>query len=684
MSPAPLIKPAPPPPCNARWVRLAIMLAAAVYSILIGYGFWADPHNIPARSEEIATLLAILLGLWFSRHRPRTAAALVMVAIWCELMLAISHWGVLGGGALIALPMMVVAAGMVLGVRGSNLVAVSTCIVLPLVSLVWPWSLPGAQPLVPVANGNLVLVTELVTIAAAFLTRAIILSYQRSLVESERARHRYGELFALAPDGLLELDERGVVSDANAAALRLLGIDRAGVVGTALASVLKRADATECVDLTNVPPGTPLVVTLGMHSENPRILEISVQQRLGPNARSLLIVRDVTARRKLEERVAHTQRLETVGRLAGGVAHDFNNLLTVVGGNASLMANYPDPDVREMMADIMEAHRRGVNLTRQLLAFARRDVRNPEVLDLGASIMGMTRLLERLLGEQHRLALDVATAIVRADRGQIEQLLLNLVSNARDATSSGGIVTVRCEELDREESKSLGSSLEAERQAMLAVVDNGCGMSPEVQAKLFEPFFTTKPRGRGTGLGLSMVHGIVLQSDGAIHVHSAVGLGTTVRVFLPACAEMLPPAETASVADVTSLLGTEHILLVEDDVSVRRFVERVLVDSGYRVTNANNSSSALAVFAAAKPPIDLVLTDIVMPGMSGLELAAKLAAEHNEVPVLFMSGHFEAREGSQALDPQRNLLAKPFSADALRRRVSEFLHAAKRKSGAEL
>jgi CheY-like chemotaxis protein len=201
-------------------------------------------------------------------------------------------------------------------------------------------------------------------------------------------------------------------------------------------------------------------------------------------------------------------------------------------------------------------------------------------------------------------------------------------------------------------------------------------MAREVQARLFEPFFTTKPRGRGTGLGLSIVHGIVLQSEGAIQIESAPGRGTTVRVFLPACAAPSPVAAGAAAKPEFVLAGGEHILLVDDEIAVRRFIERALVDGGYRVTNANDSSSALAVFAAAKPPIDLVLTDVVMPGMSGLELAKKLGEQRREVPVLFMSGHFEASAEDPELDPAGNLLVKPFGADELLRRIRDRLRAA--------
>ena len=670
--------------CDPVWIRLSIGLTVFAYTILIAYGLWIDPHNIIARTEESITLSLAVAGLVLSRWRPAAAALLVMIVIWCELMLAVYHWGIFGGGALIAFPVLVVAAGMVFPVHGAYGFAGATCVVLPVVSFVFRGLLPGAKALEPAAHGNLLIVTILMVSCAAFLTRAIIVSYHRALVHAEHDRQRYAELFALAPDGLLELDERGVVQDANAVALRLLGGERPMVVGEKLEYLLRRADAAQTVDLNAVQPGVPVELRLGASSGDPRSLEISVQQRLGAEARTLLIVRDVTARRQLEERLAHTQRMETVGRLAGGVAHDFNNLLTVVGGNAGMMALHADPEVREMAAEIQEAQRRGVTLTRQLLAFARRDVRRPEVLDLGTAVAGMARLIERLLGEQHRLDLRLEPAPpVLVDRGQVEQVVLNLAGNARDAMATGGAVRLRCTGLDRAAAVALGSSLAAERQTLLEVVDTGTGMPPEVLKRLFEPFFTTKPRGRGTGLGLAMVHGIVLQSEGAVQVRSVVGQGTAVRVFLPASTAAVAGAVPEAPVLELAPRGAEHILLVEDEVSVRRFVERALVDGGYRVTNANESGSALAVFATAQPPIDLVLTDIVMPGMSGLELVAKLTQLHGAVPVLFMSGHFEAGKNAPAIDPGSNLLVKPFTSAELLRRVRERLRAEVGERGPE-
>ncbi len=667
--------PSVPPTVNAVWVRLGIRLTLVAYGVMFAFGLVADAGNLVARGEEAAALVSTASALFLARRRPRAALVQVLATVWVLSVLALAHWGYFGGGALVVFPAVIMATGMALGGRAAVWAGAASCVALPLAYLFPGLLLRGGQRFDFATHGSMLVVSEVVFVASVLLVRAFIASYHEALERSSRANRRYGELFALAPDGLLELDETGLVRDINAAALRLLRDERAAAIGEDLPWVLRRAGAESPVDLAAVRPGAPVAFTLRPGTAEACAVEISVQQRLGSEARTLLILRDVTERRRLEERLAHTQRLETVGRLAGGVAHDFNNLLTVVGGNAGLLAEYPDPEVREMMGEIQEAHRRATALTRQLLAFARKDLRRVEVLDLGVAVRGMERLVDRLLGVQHRLALELeGAAPVRADRGQVEQVLLNLASNARDAMPDGGTVTVRCRSVARGEAAELGSSLAAERQVLLEVVDTGTGMAPEVRARLFEPFFTTKPRGQGTGLGLSMVHGIVLQNEGAVQVDSEPGRGTAVRVFLPSADGTAAGPAPVPAGESARSLGSEHILVVEDEVAVRRFAERVLVNGGYRVSNASDFDSGLAVFAAARPPVDLVLTDIVMPGRSGLELARELRARWGGVRVLFMSGHYEAAAGDPELDPATTLLTKPFSAEALLGRVAALLH----------
>jgi signal transduction histidine kinase len=380
------------------------------------------------------------------------------------------------------------------------------------------------------------------------------------------------------------------------------------------------------------------------------------------------VVREAAEREALEERLRHAQRLETVGQLAGGIAHDFNNLMTAIGGNASVLVAHADPEVRELARDIEDAQRRGAGLTRQLLAFARREVRRPEPLDLVEAICGTGRLLERILGEQHRLELRSSGEVpVLADRGQLEQVAVNLVKNARDAMPRGGVVRVAVRALDRAEAAALGSSLDAPRQALLEVSDEGQGMSPDVAARAFEPFYTTKPRGQGTGLGLATVHGIAAQSGGQVALDTAPGHGATLRVFLPLGRAVA--ARAASAPAPAPAGGPERILLVEDDPHVRHLAHRVLDRAGYDVTVAASGAEALQAFPGAPEP-RLLLTDVAMPGMSGPDLAARLRAAAPDLRVLFMSGYYDAAlADTAALDPARELVEKPFSPDVLLRRV---------------
>ena len=341
---------------------------------------------------------------------------------------------------------------------------------------------------------------------------------------------------------------------------------------------------------------------------------------------------DLTERRKLEEQLRQAQKMEAIGKLCGGVAHDFNNILTVVQGHISLLATTADlpPDVKDAVLEIGQAAERATQLTRQLLAFSRRQVIRPSLLDLNEIITNIAKLLQRLLGEDVRIEfhLQGQPLLVQADPGMLDQVVMNLAVNARDAMPNGGqlLLKTTIETLGEAEARSL-SDVEPGQYQCLSVSDSGCGMNEEVRAHLFEPFFTTKPAGRGTGLGLATVFGIVRQHRGIIRVYSEVGRGTTFRILLPAAAESeLPAPQNAAVTPARG--GTETILLVEDDLAVRRLTRTVLRHYGYQIVEAANGPEALRLFASAQPPIQLLLTDLVMPeGMSGQQVAARLQQE---------------------------------------------------------
>ncbi len=368
--------------------------------------------------------------------------------------------------------------------------------------------------------------------------------------------------------------------------------------------------------------------------------------------RSLIgIVLDVTDRRMLEEELRHAQKLEAIGRLAGGIAHDFNNLLAVIHGSAELLARSGRSAEVE---DILAASMRGAALTRQLLAFSRRAVVRPTVLDLNERARGAMHLLERLIGDDVRVELELSAELwpVLADACQLEQVVMNLALNARDAMPSGGTLTIRTENL-------LGSSGEAD-QVALSVTDTGVGMPAAVRERIFEPFFTTKPPGQGTGLGLATVFGIVSQAGGRVLVDSEVGRGTTVRVCYPrACEARVQVPVSRPVGELT---GSEQVLLVEDNDHVRSVMGRILEGAGYRVTAAADAQHAIELAQSGSQRFDILITDVVMPGSSGRQLAKLLVRQQLVRHVLYVTAYAPPPEDEL---PSAIYLQKPFARDEL-------------------
>ncbi len=396
------------------------------------------------------------------------------------------------------------------------------------------------------------------------------------------------------------------------------------------------------------------------------------------------IWRDVTERKRVDEQLRRAERMQAAGQLAGGVAHEVNNMMTGVIGFGSFVLRSLDPDDprRADVEEIMKAGNRAADVTRQLLAFTRQQFRRPEVLELNHVIAGFERMLRRSLGDDRHLVLRLRDTAgrVRMDRSQLEQLLVNLVLNARDAVEATGQVSIETDRMlidsdyaRRHELVTVPSG----PYVLLAVADNGCGMSPAVQARMFEPFFTTKPVGQGTGLGLSTVYGIVKQSDGFIWAYSEPGRGTTFKIYLPEAGFLVPTVQAAAGnGDLRG--GAETILVVEDEAMVRGLAVRCLTDQGYRVVEARTSGEALAYVEANPSSVDLVLSDVVMPVMGGRELSQRLARLAPVLPVLFMSGY----TGEDVV--QRGLLAagapfeqKPFSPESLARKVREMLDGAR-------
>jgi two-component system, cell cycle sensor histidine kinase and response regulator CckA len=382
--------------------------------------------------------------------------------------------------------------------------------------------------------------------------------------------------------------------------------------------------------------------------------------------------------RELEAQLIQAQKMEAIGRLAGGVAHDFNNMLTVINGYSELLLGQmaPDDSRRRDLEEIFNAGKRAAGLTRQLLAFSRRQILQPTTLDLNAILQGLERMLSRLIGEDIKLQLRLAPGLhpVNADAGQIEQVIVNLVVNARDAMPQGGKIILETVNADLDAAfVEAQPDLHPGPHALLLVSDTGTGIAPEVKAHLFEPFFTTKERGKGTGLGLSTVLGIVQQCGGSIRVSSELGWGTTFRVYLPRADRSLEPVPPPSAAGDLSQ-GKETVLIAEDMETVRRLTRVVLESAGYTVLLAKDGTEALSIAEDREEKIHLLLTDMVMKTMSGPELAGLLRRSHPETRILFMSGYTDrALEEMERDSPGAAFIQKPFSVDGLRRRVREVL-----------
>jgi two-component system cell cycle sensor histidine kinase/response regulator CckA len=385
---------------------------------------------------------------------------------------------------------------------------------------------------------------------------------------------------------------------------------------------------------------------------------------------------DVTARRELTERFNQSQKMEAVGKLAGGVAHDFNNLLSVISGNTEVLLtmNPTVEDTRLMLADIDEAAERATQLTQQLLAFSRQQQMIPQVVDINVILRNIERMLRRLIGEDIDLRTIFKPNIhrIKVDPGQLEQVIVNLTVNARDAMPSGGLLTLETAEIELDEKENPADSEDVKlHYVALVVSDTGCGMSPEVQSRVFEPFFTTKERGRGTGLGLSTVFGIVEQSEGRIQLESKEGVGTIFRVLFPICEE---PISLVLVDAKSSTPGNETILMVEDEEIVRRIAKLALVTQGYTVLEAANGRDALSVVESHPSPIHLLITDVVMPGMSGGQLVEVLRHHHPEIRTLFMSGYTDDAMLRHGISEATNaFVKKPFKPTVLAAKVRQFL-----------
>jgi two-component system cell cycle sensor histidine kinase/response regulator CckA len=493
-----------------------------------------------------------------------------------------------------------------------------------------------------------------------------------------RSEERRRALMEHALDAVLVLSPDGTILEANRAAETLAGRPRGEQVGRSFLELLQAEDRDA------VAGRFARMLETGYVHDSSSVLrpdgrtipiEISASRvDVGGGPLVLAIVRDVSERRQLENQLRQSQKMEAVGQLAGGIAHDFNNLLTAILGYADLLAAQFEKGeaIGESLLEIRKAGERAASLTRQLLAFSRRQVLEPKVLEVNALIENIHNMLSRLIGEDIELQVVLQPGVgrVRADAGQLEQVIMNLAVNARDAMPQGGRLTIETADVDLDKGfAAQHATVRPGLHVMLSVSDTGVGMDTSIQSHLFEPFFTTKEKGKGTGLGLATVYGIVKQSGGSIWAYSEPGKGTTFKVYLPRVEEA-PSSVGLVPAAAVVLGGSETILIVEDEEAVRRLTRRLLEARGYRILEAGNGAEGLAAAREHRDPIHLLLTDMVMPDMTGTELAARLQESRRNLRVLFMSGYTDdavVRNG--LLGPGRLFLQKPFTPDALARKV---------------
>jgi PAS domain S-box-containing protein len=504
--------------------------------------------------------------------------------------------------------------------------------------------------------------------------------------ELGRSEARYRSFIELAVDAIFVLDASGRILEVNQQASAITGAGREQLVGAPMTAILSPAEPrVDPFPLEVLARGVPIMRPCRISRPDGTVSDVEIHAAMLPEGLMLCFCRDTSERKqageerkKLQAQLAQAQKMESIGRLAGGVAHDFNNLLTVINGYSKMLIDAlpPDDPGRDSLEEILRAGQRAAGLTQQLLAFSRKQILQPRVLDLNRVVMELQPMLARLMGEDIELcvALQAGSATVLADPGQLEQVIMNLAVNARDAMPGGG--RLRIETAVEEAGKSADQWHPGARAGyiMLAVSDNGVGMGEETRRRMFEPFFTTKGSGKGTGLGLSMVQGIVEQSGGYLEVDSEPGRGTTVGLYLPSVTDALDDASKAAALTASELSGNETVLVVEDQAEVRKFAVEALRSYGYVVIQAENEAEALQL--CERERIDLLLTDVVMPNMSGRELAERAVEQRSGLKVLFMSGYTDdAIENHGVLRKGAGFIQKPFSPPQLAAKVRETLAA---------
>ncbi len=516
--------------------------------------------------------------------------------------------------------------------------------------------------------------------------RAVVLnsrdvSQRRQAEEALRqSEAEYRTLFENANDAIMIFEpENETILEVNPKTCELYGYARAELLGKSLAELSGDVERGKAAIVRCVAEGSLKdYETVHQGRDGKPICIIANASVIDYRGRKALLTvsRDVTEHRNLQQQLLHSQKLEAVGQLAGGVAHDFNNLLMVIGGHAELLRDSTgDPSVRRKAYEIVDAVQRGCMLTQQLLAFSRKQVLSPRVLDLNHTLAEMGAMLSRMLGEKIQVRVQPGRELwaIKADPAQIEQVVMNLAVNARDAMPDGGELTLETSNVELgDDYARTHAGVMPGRYVMLAVSDTGEGIPPEAQPHLFEPFFTTKEHGKGTGLGLSTVYGIAKQSGGFVWVYSEVGHGSVFKVYLPRveAPRLVEPAPAPASA---SPRGTGTVLLVEDEEPVRDAVREYLSLRGYEVLEAGDGEQALALASRFPRPIHLLISDVVMPGINGREMAQRFLLDRPDTRVLFISGYTESTVANHNLHAGASFLQKPFSLSVLAAKVREVL-----------
>jgi len=484
-------------------------------------------------------------------------------------------------------------------------------------------------------------------------------------------------------DAIIGKNLDGVVTHWNKGAEQMYGYTAAEIIGQPVSTLAPPERADEIPEILRrirhgerVDYFESVRITKDKRKLNVSISIAPVYDAEGAIVGASTIARNITAQKKVEEQLRQSQKMEAIGRFAGGVAHDFNNLLGIVTACSELLRNQVDAEGVELIENIREAAKRGASLTRQLLAFGRRQPIQAQVLDLNERLKQVRKLLTPLMGDDVEILHlpRSQNAIVEADPGQLDQIVVNLAANARDAMPHGGRLILETAVFDFDEALAREHpSMSAGRYVMLAISDSGMGMDEATRSRIFEPFFTTKATGKGTGLGLATVYGIVKQSDGHIWVYSEPGQGTTFKIYLPSAEKRLDVRAESQPDALPPRRDGVTILLAEDDGIMRRLTRKLLEQHGYKVIEAEDGKAAIDAVAAGKVPIDLTLTDVVMKGMTGPELVLHLIDSYPNMKAVYMSGYTGELVAHQGLDEGIRLLEKPFTRPALLKILDEVL-----------